>query len=414
MNCAVLTLLLALTAAAPDTLVICPSEFRSALAPWEEYRRQQGHEILVLPPCDRPEQLGATIAHVAQAGTLKYLLLIGDVPGTATNAAQRQLTVPTYYMPASVNTRWGSEPTIASDMPYADLDRDGMPDLAIGRIPADNPDELAAVVRKIVHYERAPRGDNDRRLNVVSGAGGFGALTDAIVEAAATQVMRQTVPNGFEVQRISVNPTSADCPPADELRPCVCRQLSDGGFAWIYIGHGLPTHLDCVPAAAGGLPLLSVDDVSTLKCEHSRPLAVLVACYTGAIDANRDCLAEELVLAENGPIAVVAATRVTMPYGNTVLGYELLRACFHDRLATLGDVLRLAQSRTLGSPADDPLRPSLDKLARGISPPPVDLAAERREHAAMYHLLGDPLLRMRHPAKEVADLSTSANEGIAR
>jgi hypothetical protein len=59
---------------------------------------------------------------------------------------------------------------------------------------------------------------------------------------------------------------------------------------------------------------------------------VLIACYTGAIDARDDSLAEELVLDEQGPIAAIAATRVTMPYGNTVLGCELLRAAFTDRL----------------------------------------------------------------------------------
>ena len=411
MNCTALVLLLAVTAAAPDTLVICPSEFRSALAPWEEYRRRQGHEIVILPPLDRPEQLQATIAHVAQSGTLKHLVLIGDVPNAAAMyAAQRQLTVPTHYRPANINTRWGSEPTIATDMPYADLDSDGTPDLAVGRIPADNPHELAAVVRKILRYERAPPRNSDRRLNVVSGAGGFGALTDMIVEAAARQVMRQTVPKDFEVRRISANPTSPDSPPPGQLRPYICRQLSASGFAWIYLGHGRPTELDRVPAATGREPMLSVDDVPGLRCTAPCPLAVLVACYTGAFDADRDCLAEELVVAENGPIAAVAATRVTMPYGNTVLGYELLRACFHDRPATLGDVLRLAQSRTLASAADDPMRPSLDGLARGISPPPVDLAAERREHVAMYHLLGDPLLRLRYVAEEVADASIQADE----
>jgi hypothetical protein len=118
---------------------------------------------------------------------------------------------------------------------------------------------------------------------------------------------------------------------------------------------------------------------------------VLVACYTGAIDARRDSLAEELVLAEQGPIAVIAATRVTMPYGNTVLGYELLRACFKDQLADLGDIFYLAQRRVLADASADSLRASLDKLAQGLSPPPIDLAAERREHVQMYHLLGDPL-----------------------
>ena len=406
-----LCLLLTVPAAAPDTLVVCPDEFRAALAPWEQHRRQQGHEILIVSPHDRPEQIQTTIAGVAQSGRLKYLVLVGDVPG-ASEPMHRGPTIPTNYVPATVNTRWGSEPTIATDTPYGDVDGDGLPDLAVGRIPADDAEEVAAVVRKILRYERGPGGQADRRLNVVSGVGGFGAVTDALVEAAARQVILQTVPKGYDVQHTSANPASPCCPPADEFRPCVCRQLDAGGLAWIYLGHGRPTELDRVATSSGAMPILSVEDVPRLRCGSPSPLAVLVACYTGAMDFERDCLAEELLLAEQGPVAVIAATRVTMPYGNTVLGYELLRACFNDRPSELGNILRLAKWRMLGKADGDSLRPSLDMLATGLSPPPVDLAAERREHVAMYHLLGDPLLRLRYAAEEVAGVAT--DEAITR
>jgi hypothetical protein len=119
------------------------------------------------------------------------------------------------------------------------------------------------------------------------------------------------------------------------------------------------------------------------------------------MDAPRNCLAEELLTAADGPVAVVAATRVTMPYGNTVLGCELLRACFREHPAHLGDSLRLAEQKTLRPVADDQLRLSLDSMAAGLSPAPADLATERREHVLMYHLFGDPLLHLRHPAENV-------------
>jgi hypothetical protein len=141
-------------------------------------------------------------------------------------------------------------------------------------------------------------------------------------------------------------------------------------------------------------------------------LAVLVACYTGAIDAPRDSLAEELSLAADGPVAVIAATRVTMPYGNTVLGYELLRACFHESPPAIGDILLQAQQRTRREVADDPLRTSLDAMCRGLSPPPVDLAAERAEHVLMYHLLGDPLLRLRRWEPKIAQ--SAADQPVAK
>jgi hypothetical protein len=153
---------------------------------------------------------------------------------------------------------------------------------------------------------------------------------------------------------------------------------------------------------------MSVADVANIDCQQCRPLAVLVACYTGAFDARQDSLAEELALADKGPVAVIAATRVTMPYGNTVFGYELLRACFRDRPASLGEALRLARCRTLSANEDDTFRPPLDSVAQGVSPPPVDLATERREHVWMYHLFGDPLLRLRLAPVDVVQATNGA------
>ncbi len=174
------------------------------------------------------------------------------------------------------------------------------------------------------------------------------------------------------------------------------QQLSEGSLAWVYMGHGRSSELDRVRTPTGSESILSVGDVPNLRCGGHSPLAVLVACSTGAMDAPRDCLAEELLKADEGPVAVIAATRITMPYGNTVLGCELLRACFRDRPEHLGDTLRVAERKTLLPASDDKLRTSLDSLATGFSPPPVDLASERREHVLMYHLYGDPLLHLRY------------------
>jgi len=367
-------------AAAPDTLVVCRAELRAALVPWEVYRRDQGHVLKVVAPPTTADELYATVRRAAGGGRLQYLLLVGDVP-----------EVPTEYADAKVNVRWGSEPTIATDQLYADVDGDHSPDLAVGRIPADTPEELSAFVRKVLRYEQQARdGSWRRQLDVVADAGGFGAVTDTLIEAAARSIFQQIVPSNYTVRQLKADP--------DET----CAQISTGSFAWIYLGHGLPTMLNVADTPRGPRPILAVGDVPRLRCGPECPLAVLVACYTGAFDAPEDSLAEALVLDEQGPVAAIAATRVTMPYGNAVLGCELLRATFANRSATLGDVWTRAQRQTLTvAPPKDSLRTSLDALARGVSPPPVDLTAERREHVLMYQLLGDPLLRINYPPTQV-------------
>ena len=395
-----------------DTLVVCPTEFRPALKEWEAFRAAQGHTIRVVAPPATSKQLQEVVRGVARSGELKYLLLIGDVPGArALASSSARTTIPTNYLAAKVNVRFGSTLQIASDIPYADIDGDNVPDLAVGRIPADTPAELATVVRKSLRYEQlTDHGTWERRLNIASGKGGFGPVTDAIIEAAARQVITQNVPAEYETRHIFPQAAVKGTVRAS-FAVQAQQQLSEGSLAWVYLGHGQPTELDRVPTATGSESILSVGDVPKLRCSGHSPLAVLVACYTGAMDASRDCLAEELLVAEEGPVAVIAATRVSMPYGNTVLGCELLRACFRDRPLHLGDTLRLAEQRTLAPRADDNLRASLDSMAAGISPAPVDLEAERREHVLMYHLLGDPLLHLRYPASSELNAMESERAG---
>lgn len=372
-------LVAAIPANPPDTLVVCPPNLRPALSPWESHRSAQGHVLTVVAPPRTANELQRLVRAAAQSKDLKYLLLIGDVDAT-----------PTGYVKAEVNILWGSEPTIATDSIYADLDGDEVPDLAVGRIPADSPAELQAVVRKLTRYEQSADGGSWRRqLDVVAGVGGFGVMTDALIEASARSVFQQVVPASHSVRRLKTDPDAT------------CDQISAGSFAWIYLGHGLPAMLDVAATPRGPRPILATNDIPKLHCGANSPLAVLIACYTGAIDARDDSLGEELLRCEKGPVAVIAATRVTMPYGNSVFGCELLRAAFRESPGTLGDIWLQAQVQTLAAPQNgDSLRTSLDAVARGVSPAPADLAAERREHVVLYQLLGDPLLRLNYPASD--------------
>ncbi|MCG8586575.1 MAG: C25 family cysteine peptidase, partial [Pirellulales bacterium] len=137
-------------------------------------------------------------------------------------------------------------------------------------------------------------------------------------------------------------------------------------------------------------------DVDKLASGVRSPIACLLACYTGAFDEPRDCLAEHMLRAEGGPVAVLAGSRVTMPYANSVLSLAMMEEMFRMRRATLGEVIRRAKVSLASEKNKNDIRRMLDSVASAVSPRPVDLKTERREHLHLFNLLGDPLLRLPH------------------
>src|SRR5262249_60862748 len=106
-------------------------------------------------------------------------------------------------------------------------------DVAVGRIPAHSAAQLSAVVRKIIRYEQqTDHGPWEKRLNIVSGAGGFGAVTDAMVEAAGRQVIQQTVPSDYDGRHIFAA-TGTDGSQEADFVSRARRELNGGGLDWL-------------------------------------------------------------------------------------------------------------------------------------------------------------------------------------
>ncbi len=401
-------LLLSLTFAAgaadaPDTVIVCPAEFRQALRPWIEHRAAQGHRLTFVAGDQTPEAIRDDIRRVAELGALKTVVLIGDAdPAAKVDARVRVRSVPTNFAEAKVNIRWGSEPEIASDNPYADLDGDQLPDVSIGRLTADSKEELALMVRKILAYERdADHGAWRRQLNFVAGVGGFGKLTDAVLETATKRLVTNEIPAAYETSMTYGSWSSPFCPDPRHFHRATLDRLNEGCLFWVYIGHGHRHGLDRVRVPGSLHHILAVNDADKLDSAAGLPIAVFLACYTGALDDPRDCLAEEMLRAERGPVAVYAGSRVTMPYAMAVMSHEMLRGYFQERPQTLGELI-LHAKRRMAAPATtengnrSTSRVVLDTIATLISPSAGMLDEERAEHLLLYNLLGDPLLRLPH------------------
>lgn len=385
---------------AAEVMVICPAGLADELAPWVDHRRAGGYRVAVSHQVDDADTIRHTIRAAAadaarRGGRLAAVLLVGDV---ASDAEDNKLALPTHLAEAKINIRWGSEPHIATDNWYADLDGDDVPDVAIGRFTVDSAAELRQVIAKTIAYEQQPDfGMWRRRLHFVAGVGGFGKLADGVLESGTRYFLTGGIPAAYRSTMTYANWRSPYCPDPHRFREMTLARLNDGCLFWVYIGHGHQQHLDVMRTPAGGFPILSNQDVPHIAPARGAPVALFLSCYAGAFDQAEDCLAEKMLRHESGPVAVIAGSRVTMPYAMAVMGSTMLEECFDRRAPTVGQMLLTAKRRLAAEDEDDPNRAMLDAIAAAISPAPVDLRGERLEHLHLFNLLGDPLLQIRHP-----------------
>ena len=63
-----LLLMIAADPAAADTVVVCPPQFRAALQPWLELRREQGHQVSILDNGGTADDVRTRVRTVAAGG----------------------------------------------------------------------------------------------------------------------------------------------------------------------------------------------------------------------------------------------------------------------------------------------------------------------------------------------------------
>jgi peptidase C25-like protein len=401
-----------------NAVIIAPREFLPALQPLVEHRQQQGHRFAYLSNTGSPADIRAGIRKLAAAGDLKYVVIVGDAkPAARVNAAVAARCVPTHLQPAVVNVKWGSEPQIASDNWYADLDDDQIPDLAIGRIPADTSAELSRIVAKILAYEHnTDFGPWRQRVNFIAGVGGFSPILDTVIETATSKLLTSGIPPAYDTRMTYGSWRSPYCPDPRLFHAMTVERHNEGCLFWVYIGHGQATELDRVSIPGERFHIFNVNDCRELRARGGAPIAIMLACYTAAFDQPQDCLAEALLKADGGPVAVYGGSRVTMPYAMGVMGTAMMSEYFRHRPATLGETILAAKQRMM-MPIDDQDHPAglsrilLDGVAMLMSPDKDQLEAERREHLHVFNLLGDPMLRLAHPQELTLDVPSEGHPG---
>ena len=381
-----------------DTLVVCPRLWQAELADWVAFRQSQGHAIQIVSPATTAGDTRSIIHRHLAVGGIRWVVLVGDAGKQGKPVASNE--TPTFFPSAEINRRWGSDAELATDHEYVARVDPSERTSALGRIPCDTPAELRDYLARVRAFEQDQAGElEEQRLTLVAAPGNFSPLLDRVIETTAARILTQLTPPTCALHMTYADWRSSYCPYPPRFAQAVQQGLQRRSTAWVYLGHGHRHTLDRLQTPAGHARILDDNLVSSLKGNRFPPLAALIACYAGSFDGPDDCLAEQLLKQPGGPLATLAGSRVTMPYGNSVLGLELLQALFEQpsnptQPPTLGEMVAIAKQRAL-APGAKSLRKTVEQIATGFTPDQTDRAQERLEHVRMYNLLGDPLLRLR-------------------
>ena len=259
------------------------------------------------------------------------------------------------------------------DTGHVDLDGDGVPDLATGRLPFDEPEQVTSYLERVQAYESdyLP-GAHNRSVALFTGEGGFGEVIDGVLEYVAGQVVEQ-LSYDFDFSVTTNIPGSAYYLPEDPWHEEFVRQYNLGQAYQPYLGHTVGSVL-----------------VDELKEPGRRGLLAFYSCSDGAIqdvDGPSASLSEQLLGHPSGPMAVVGATAVSHPYGNAVLAREMSLGVLNDRVGRYGELLRQAKDDMVYGA--DEFREQLDVAASVFIEGLPEIITS---HVTMYMLLGDPCL----------------------
>jgi hypothetical protein len=215
----------------------------------------------------------------------------------------------------------------ASDDWLVDFDEDGLPDMALGRLPVQTVAEASAVVAKIIAHEKSTR--MSEALLVADKT----EETDDFDFAEAAQKVGVLFPSTVGVRKVFRGEFGSN----EQAKEALLNYLGQGSLLVNYVGHG------GMMEWRGNL--FNAEDAEALTNGGRLPFFVSMTCLNGFFQAPYgDSLAEVLLKAEQGgAVAVWTSSGMTLPRGQSVMNQELVRQLFNGEDLTIGEAAMKAK-----------------------------------------------------------------------
>jgi hypothetical protein len=356
-----------------DMIIVTVPEFREALEPLAAERRRAGLRVAVVDVAAvydaftdgraGPEAIRALVLHAIAHWTPpapRFLLLAGDasydphgyLKGPEHDLVPTQL-VDTRFTGWTASDVWYAVPEEQAGADQAALE----PLLAVGRFPAQTPEQMSAMVAKTLAYEReqvgAPWSDSALLL-VDNDDPGFEVVADRFAN---------NVGQGYRSEIVALTGDGS------QARHRLLQAMDEGVGLLGYFGHGSMT-------LWAQEKIFDNEDVPRLSNRDHLPIVFTVTCLSGLFNhPTAVSLGEELLRADNG-----GAVAALVPSSAGGLPDQRFLA---DALAK-----SLAKARTPGN-ADT------TSLGQAIQSAQAELPKESagaREMGLTFNLLGDPSL----------------------
>jgi hypothetical protein len=249
----------------------------------------------------------------------RFVLLVGD----ASFDPRNYLGEGDYdFVPTKILETFDLE--TASDDWFADIDDNGLPDMAVGRLPVRRFDDAAKLVTKILGYGKGPRMDH--------------AVMVADIQPAHVEASRNVealLPSSIVPEEIFRENFATD----EATKDAIIASINGGPLLVNYIGGG------SVEVWEKGI--LESEDTSLLTNRPRLPLFVNMTILNGFFhDLFTESLAEALLSPPSGgALAVWASSGLTEPNEQVIgMNEEFVRLLFNGEDLTIGEAAMRAKA----------------------------------------------------------------------